>query len=421
MKKQTTHCSAEQLQKILAVTAQINSTLELDKLLGVIMNTAAEVMNTEAASLMLLDSEGKVLIFHVALGCKASQLKENFTVKMGEGIAGSVAETGRSVVVNNVRTDPRFAKRFDDSTGFKTEAILCVPLHAKGKIIGVLEAINPHGRKEFSQEDLELFQIFADQAAIAVENARLHSEVVSQEKAKQELRIAHEIQQSFLPDIAQLGLSAEIAASSLPARSVGGDLYDVAELEGKIAMVIGDVSGKGVPAALYMVRAVSEYRFLVPRMDEPAVLLTELNKLLAKNSPFGMFLTFFYACLDKDKKILRYASAGHHPMLRRRASGAVDSIPNPGGPPLGLMEDSTYQSGTLKLEAGDILLLYTDGVTEARDKKGGEYTIERLLTCVGKCADGAAGQVAQVLADVQEFCRGTEPHDDTTVIALRIP
>ncbi|MBU9889884.1 MAG: GAF domain-containing protein, partial [Candidatus Omnitrophica bacterium] len=169
------------LQKILRLNSILNSTLELDRLLAVIMKTSAEVMRTEVASLLLIDEETKELVFRVALGGKGSALEERFRVKMGEGIAGTVAKNGKPLVINNAQRDPRFAKRFDASTGFITRAILCVPLQAKGKVIGVLQAINPLRREGFCLSDLDLFETFAHQAAIAIENAKLHTEIVRQE------------------------------------------------------------------------------------------------------------------------------------------------------------------------------------------------------------------------------------------------
>lgn len=162
--------------KIISILSQINSTLDLDQLLGLIMATAAEVVSAETASLLLLDETGNELVFKVALGEKGTELKEKFRLKLGEGIAGTVAQTGRSIIVNDASQDPRFAKRVDDATHFQTKAILCVPIKFKDNMLGVLEAINPVGREGFSANDLALFEIFASQAAISIENARLHTD-----------------------------------------------------------------------------------------------------------------------------------------------------------------------------------------------------------------------------------------------------
>jgi len=411
------------LRKVLALTSVLNSTLKLNELLALIMKTSSEVMRSEVASLLLIDETSHELVFRVALGGKGAELEEKFRVKMGEGIAGSVAASGKPEIVNDPHKDPRFAKRFDDSTGFVTRAILCVPMKTKGKVIGVLQAINPLRREGFGHEDLELFETFADQAAIAIENAQLHGEIVKQEKAKQALKIAHEIQQNFLPDLTSRRYGIDLCALSLPAFDVGGDLYDVIELDGdRVSVILGDVSGKGVPAALYMVRAMSEYRFLAPQAKNPAELLTTLNQRLSVNSPFGMFLTMICLLINKQANTVQYSSAGHLPLLLRKAVGeAPEILKGAQSPPLGLTPDTSFFLNTARLDPGDALFLYTDGVVEARDKRGKEYTIERLAECVKKEADSAAAYSERIFEDVRKFTTGADQHDDITALAVVIP
>ena len=411
------------LRKVLALTSVLNSTLQLNELLALIMKTSSEVMCSEVASLLLIDEASHELVFRVALGGKGAELEEKFRVKMGEGIAGAVAASGKPEIVNNPHKDPRFAKRFDDSTGFVTRAILCVPMKAKGKVIGVLQAINPLHREGFNQEDLELFATFADQAAIAIENAQLHGEIVKQEKAKQALKIAHEIQQNFLPDLTSHRYGIDLCALTLPAFDVGGDLYDVIALDGdRIGVILGDVSGKGVPAALYMVRAMSEYRFLAPQAKDPAELLTALNQRLSVNSPFGMFLTMICLVIDKNTYTIQYSSAGHLPiLLREAAKGTPEILKGTQSPPLGLMPETSFFLNTVHLETGDALFLYTDGVVEARDKHGKEYTIERLVECLKKEAGSAAGYSERVFEDVRKFTTGADQHDDITALTVVMP
>lgn len=418
----SSNSQVKNLEKILSVNATINSTLDLDHLLAVVMNTAADVMKARASSLMLLNEKGDELLFKVALGCKANTLKNSFSVKVGEGIAGTVAKTGKSLIVNDTRTDKRFAKRFDDATGFKTDAILCVPLRAKEKIIGILEAINPIGRKGFDQNDLKFFEIFADQAAIAVENARLHAESLKQEKAKQELLIAHEIQQSFLPDLSGKAFNLDIAASSIPARDVGGDFYDVIKIdETKTGIIIGDVSGKGVPAALYMVRAISEFRFLITQTHRPSELLTGLNNRLAESGTRGMFVTLTYLVVCSKSETIEYASAGHHAIMRRLPSGATELLPNPGGPPAGFFPGGQYEQTNAEIKPGQMFALYTDGVTEARNKKGQEYKYEGLKQCLQTGRANAGDYAKAILEDLRIFTKDAPQHDDITALTLMLP
>ena len=412
--------TVESLRKVLALNTILNSTLKLNELLSIIMKTSSEVMSSEVASLLLIDETSNELVFRVALGGKGAELEEKFRLKMGEGIAGSVAASGKPEIVNDPQNDARFAKRFDKSTGFVTRAILCVPMKARGKVIGVLQAINPLQREGFSLGDLELFETFADQAAIAIENAQLHGEIVKQEKAKQALKIAHEIQQNFLPDLANHKFGIDLCALSLPAFDVGGDLYDVIALDrDRVGDVLGDVSGKGVPAALYMVRAMSEYRFLAPQAKDPAELLTALNARLAVNSPFGMFLTMICLLIDRNTNTVQYSSAGHLPiLLRKAADGKTEILKGAQSPPLGLMPETAFFLNTVHLESGDALFLYTDGVVEARDKNGKEYTIERLAECAKGEADSATAYSERIFEEVRKFTTGADQHDDITALTV---
>ncbi len=414
--------TVENLKRVLALNSKINSTLDIDELLGVIMTTAGEVMRAEAASLMLLDEEAKELVFRVALGEKSSELKEKFRVKLGEGIAGWVAQSGEPLMVNDPQTDQRFAGRFDNATGFQSKAIICVPMHAKDKIIGILEALNPVGRTVFSNEDLALFQTFADQAAISVENARLHQALVNQEIAARELKIAREIQQSFLPDLKALSVGVDIAGRNIPAREVSGDFYDIIRLdESRIGIMIGDVSGKGVPASLYMVRAISDSRFLAPLFPNPAELLKELNNRLVRDSRFGIFTTLLYLVVNAKEKSVQYASAGHHPIMQRDAgSGITAPVAGASGMPLGLFENAEYALNVCKVKAGDTLFLYTDGITEARNAAGQEFELHRMKQAFAAAAGNSQEYAARLFHALEEFTKGAEQHDDMTFVAITI-
>jgi len=378
-------------------------------------------MHAEVASLLLLDENTQELIFRVALGEKGSHLVEKFRVRVGEGIAGYVAKTGESLIVNDTRQDKRFAQRFDHDTGFSSKAIICVPLKAKGKIIGVIEAINPQKRKAFTGSDLELFEIFADQAALAVENAKMHTQIVKQEKAKQELAIAREIQQNFLPDLSKMALPLEVVARTLPARDVGGDFYDAVLLDGdRIGLLIADVSGKGVPAALFMINTISNFRFLAPHYSAPTTLLGILNDILAQNSTRGMFVTLFYLVFDRRSKTMEFASAGHHPVLRRTSSGEISVIESAGGIPLGMMAGSEYLSCQIQTSPGDVFLLYTDGIIEARNKRKEEYSLAKLQHFFQGKFETVSDLTAAILRDVEAFTQGVDQHDDMTLLGLKV-
>lgn len=415
--------TVENYRKVLGVNSKINSTLNLDELLGILMTTASEVMQSDVASLMLVDEAAQELVFKVALGDKGKELTEKFRLKMGEGIGGYVAQTGEPVIVNDTEKDERFAKRFDNATGFKTKAIICVPMKSRDKVIGILQAINPVDKDAFTASDLELFEIFAAQATLSVENAKLHTTLMAQEKSRRELEIAKQIQQNFLPNLSEKKFKADIAAKNLPALSVGGDFYDVIRIdEDRTGIIIGDVSGKGVPAALYMVRAISEYRFHINQTQNPSELLDALNKALSENTSFGMFVTLLYILLDHRAQTIHYSSSGHHPILFRGPEDTeahyLDDI---GGMPCGLMPETPAPAqASLPMKSGSVLMVYTDGVTEARDTAANEYGAGRLKNFLSSTTKTAAEYAEGLIADVQKFTTGAPQHDDTTILVIKI-
>jgi len=296
-------------------------------------------------------------------------------------------------------------------------------MKSRDKIIGVIQAINPVNRATFEQEDLELFEAFADQATLSVENARLHTMLVEREKNKRELQIAHDIQQNFLPDLNGENLAVEIAAKSLPALDVGGDFYDVLKLnEDQTAIVIGDVSGKGVPAALYMVRTVSDFRYLAPQTPRPAGLMQSLNNRLANKPSFGMFVTLLYVLIDHRSQSLTYSCAGHHPLLMKTKAGTLPvHLESTGGMPLGLMPDAPFEESQTAFSPGNSFILYTDGVTEARNSQGEEYGSEKLIREYSDCSGSAEETADCLVASVEEFSSGMPRHDDTTLVAVKYP
>lgn len=361
---------------------------------------------------MLLDEKTKELVFTVALGKKANKLKKNIRLKLGKGIAGLSAKTGKPIIVKDVRKDRRFFNLADKLSGFKTRSIMCVPLRVKGKVIGVLEAINSHHKKGFSKTDLAIFQAFACQVAVAIDNARMHKEELVRQKLDQELKIAHMIQQSLLPEKSKIN-GIEISAKTTPAKWIGGDLYDFLDLgNDKIGVMISDVSGKGIPAALYMVRVMSEFRFAAKAEEDPAVVLNKVNSILIDKSIMGMFVTLFYLVIDKTNSKIKYTSAGHLPALYySKEINRIEHLDKAQNPPLGIMSGINFKSSETNFAKGSTILLYTDGVVETMDGKGDENSNKRLeeAFCKGLKKDL-----------FKEISTGIKPLDDYTLVEVKL-
>jgi sigma-B regulation protein RsbU (phosphoserine phosphatase) len=411
----------EDLARLIKVSHVINSTLDLDNLLNTIMEIAKEVMRAEASSLMLLNQEKDELVFKVALGEKGKEIKEKLRLKVGQGIAGWVAEHEKPVVVPDVEKDPRHYRRADTMTGFKTRSLICVPLKANEETIGVIEAMNPLNKASFEEADIDIFTAFANQAAVAIENARLHRSMLEKQKVEQELSIARNIQQSLLPKRIPHLDRVSFGAINEPARSIGGDLYDIFPLsDARIGVAIGDVAGKGIPAALFMVKGMSDFRFHVTGDTLCCQVLNKVNKALEDNT-LGIFITMLYCVIDTRQMALEYANAGHcQPVLIKNADRSTTLLQGARNLPLGVMSDREYQYEKVPLDPGDTVFLYTDGVTEARDPSGEEFGIERLCEVLKETDRYPEGLVEAVKKTVDEFAHGMPQHDDFTAVALRI-
>lgn len=412
----------ERLSSLIEVSIIINSSLDVDEVLNLVMEKAQSVMHAEASAVMLLNEETGYLEFESALGEVGSQVKQTIKLKMGEGIAGWVAQTGKPVIVPDVQSDPRFANKVDKQTGFVTRSILAVPLIVKGKVIGVAEVLNRVDGRAFTEDDLHLFMTFGRQVALAIENARMHQFMLQQQKFEQQLEAARTIQESFLPQAAPRDSQNRfsVAARSHPATFIGGDLYDFIEFEDdSLGLVMGDVAGKGIPAALYMARLVSDFRFYAQTEKDPAHILTIINNLLVERAMRGMFVTLQYMRVDIASGLARVATAGHLPILRlRRQERTCAAIELASGAPLGIMRNMPFQTDSVQLAPGDTLVCYTDGVIEAKNRRGQQFGIDRLTDLIAQSESKPDLVVDRVFKSVKEHSRRVSQHDDITVLAF---
>jgi sigma-B regulation protein RsbU (phosphoserine phosphatase) len=284
----------------------------------------------------------------------------------------------------------------------------------------VSEVLNHKAGRPFTKPDLELFATFCRQVAVAVENARLHEKEVKQTLLAQQMEMAAEIQRSFLP--AELpedpGGRFEVDAFNRSAQEVGGDLYTCEVLaDGRIGLALGDVSGKGVPAALYMARVVSEFRMRCGAGAGPAEILTDLNKALAAAKMRGMFVTFVYCVLDLNTGEIELANAGQLPPLLAGKDREARWVGAASGPPLGMISTTVYKAENIKLEPFDTLLYYSDGIVEAENLDGEQYD-PFFLPNASQAGVGAKNLLSHVLESVESFSRGATQADDMTLVSM---
>jgi len=412
------------LSRLLEVSKKINSTLEMPEVVSNIIASAKDVMQADSASLLLMHSSGEHLTFEVALGESSQPLTDGQTqIQLGEGIAGWVADSATSLKLDDVYQDERFSQKYDELTGYRTRSMLCVPLKVGGKVIGVAQVINKMaagGVTSFSEEDVETFDAFCGMAAIAVDKAKLHKHLLEKQRLEKEIELAQVIQQSFLTQESPQQDQLRFAAINIPALKVGGDFYDIFEFgeeaQRRIGVTIGDVSGKGVFAALYMARFMSDFRFLVELAQSPAEAICRANNLLVARSTRGMFITMLYIEYDPETQSAILFNAGHHPPILYSADRQrIEPFGKLIGPPLGIMHGLEYEPDPFQLSAGAGLLLYTDGVTEARNAAGQEYGLDRMIE---QARQPTETLMEQVLADIRQFIGAAPQHDDLTLVVI---
>jgi len=406
----------EDLKILTEISTVISSTLDLNELMTLVIEKAKNVMDAEACSILLYNKETDKLEFEVAI-CKDEStsdiLKKKITLDMGQGIAGWVAANQKPLVIKDVKTDKRFFQEADKQTGFTTKSLIAMPLVGRRGLIGVAEVINP-GKKDY---DLEIFQLLNKQFAIAIENALFYRESIKRERLRQELEIASALQKSFLPGLPVIKKgNLSVSAVNISAAKVGGDIYDFIEpADGKIGILIGDVSGKGVSAALYMAKIISDFRYIARASDSPEIVLNRLNSLLSE-APRGMFLTAIYMIVDTITGNLKVSVAGHPPFLWL-SDKRIEVMSVPSDPPLGIIPVD-YSFSTHSLKGGDRLLLLTDGVFEAKNKKGQRIGFNNLVSFVKE--NMGKEELVDVIVDyVNDFCKGIEKADDLTIVELR--
>ncbi len=404
---------------LIRISCSINSIHDYRQLLTSLLQTTKEVMGCDAGSIMLYNEPTNDLSWHVALGDKADKLKEMGRLKMGQGVAGWVAQNRKSALVEDASRDDRFFRGADTKTGFITRSIVCVPLVIGDKLVGVLQALNPLHKKFFDARDLEVFEAYGAMAATAIEKIRWQETMLQQQKNLQELEIAQEIQSRFLAQGFETAEAAfQLAFHSQSAFQVGGDFYDVQETgDGGFAVVLGDVTGKGVPAALLMAQILSEFRHAAPNESDPGRIMAKMNDSLSQRSARGMFATTWCAVVRPEGSSLRtrQASAGHLAPIRRKNNG-FDSIELDSGMPLGLMAGAEFPSSEIVLGPGELLCVYTDGITEGRNPANEEFGTERMQELVASLPPSCAAAKEAILQSVKDFTVSAPQRDDVTFL-----
>lgn len=409
----------ERVDQIYDITTMVAGKFSLQEVLDHLAEAAVKVTNTTACSIRLLDDEAGDLQMRSTYGLseeyrnKGPVTKDDTVVKQ--------AFTGQAVVLDDMRVDSR-VKYPEAALEEGLISQLTVAMTFRDKPIGVLRLYSPEPNR-FDETAIRIARLVASQCAVAITNARLYSQAIEGARMAEQVRLAAVIQRRMIPKKAPCVCGLDIAAAYEPCFQIGGDFYDFTQIDDHtIAVGIGDVIGKGIPAAIMMsmfrgtMRAYSDGGFERHSLDE---IVQKLNTAACRECRNGEFITLFVAKIDIEEMTITYCSCGHEPPMLIRQKQIIEL--NKGGLVLGIKEDAEYETGTLKFENGDILLMYTDGLIDAMNYEGQTWGKERMIRAFDECLCGSANCIVRnILRYRSRFVGLARQIDDTSILAVRL-
>ncbi len=407
------------LTKLVNINSMINSTLDMGKLLTVIMETIKDIMDTEASTLLLHEEKENDLVFKVALGEAGKGLVERYRVRLGQGIAGWVAENRKPIFINNVYEDRRFDPEFDKITGFTTKSIICTPLLFKGKLLGVIQAINPTNRPGFTDEDMNLFKMFSDQAALAVQNAIYFHNALEEERIKSELTSAQTIQEALIPDVDMRLGHIRITAKSVTAREIGGEFHGLFHLDSDhIGIALGDLHVKGVPGGLHASIVSGAIRALAKvKGKNPVEVVRLLHLIMEHDERPVQNASFLYGVLDLPESKLHFLNAGvAYPILVREGVARYLRF---GKRSLGQNIEEA-KSVAVSLMPGDLFVVLSDGILRIKNRMGKHLGLKSLMRYLEKDFTKSENIIESILSYAGDFAEELGIREDISIIVLRV-
>jgi sigma-B regulation protein RsbU (phosphoserine phosphatase) len=416
----------EELNLFYGITARMHEVGSVDGICATILDRACEIVRAARASILLADPHTGVLRIAAARGISAEQAA-TVRVRPGEGVVGKVMRTGQAVVVDDARSLESGGRTADDR--YASRSFISIPLRvfdpeelsgaaagaaSRRRPVGVLNMTDKADARPFTSGDMKLLSALASQAAVLLDNTRLAG-------IEKEIGLARTIQATLLPQSPPRIPGAELAGVCLPARNVGGDYYDLLSLPGgRACILVADVSGHNVGAALMMAVTRAALRAEIDRGDDPAEVLARANRLLDGDlARAELFVSVFVAIYDPPRRLLSWASAGHNPGMLLRSGASAPETLDAEGMLFGVLGDAAFERREATLADGDLLLLYTDGLTEARNPAGEMFGEPRLEAALAAAAARATAEVPRALIDAVDAHTGAAPDDDRTAVVLR--
>lgn len=417
----------DKLRLLLDITKKISRSLNLEEVLVMVMDTLGSLLPYDAAGIYVLERPShphssdvetnageKFFRAEAVRGYDIDELMK-LRLKLGEGIIGHVAQTGDAVISPDVWNDPRYINARKE-----TRSEMVAPIVSNDEVIGVFD-LESDQLSTYTEDDRQVLMLLAAQVAIIVEKAMLHEQLIEKKRLAAQLEVARQVQLSLLPPRDPHLAGFDISAYNFSTEEVSGDYYDFVSIyEDHLGLVIADVSGKGVPAALLMAFLRASLRAAIHIGYAPNISMSKVNYLLWESIENNQFVTAFFGVLDATNKTLAYSNAGHNPPLLMDKDGRARYIER-GGLPLGMFRDTRYYEYYLPVESGQTMVLYTDGVTEAVSPEGEEYGRERLEDAVRRGRDKTARELIDfIYSDLFEWTGGVGSNDDVTFVIINV-
>jgi serine phosphatase RsbU (regulator of sigma subunit)/pSer/pThr/pTyr-binding forkhead associated (FHA) protein len=416
------------LSVISRVSLTLLSPLSLEETLKQVLDCVFEVLSADRGYVMLLErvggkpKDGQAVEFELV--CKAMKSRRQSPtleqdIQLSQSITEQVLKQGTSVLTSDAQADPRFQERQSIVLG-GVRSVMAVPLAVEGRVSGMIYVDNPYHSNRFTERDLELLRLIASVAAIRIENVSLLEVQQEQKRLANELAVASEIQLRLHPASPPALPGYDMIGVSFPCYEVGGDYFDFIEKrDGRFVVALGDVSGKGTGAALLMSSVHAAVRAHTTTRLSASEVVGEINQYIYDNTPSNRYVTLFYSELDPRSHQMTYINAGHNPPMLVRASGEVTTL-DIGGFPVGITQFCDYREGWVELEPGDVLVIYSDGVTESQNEEGEEFDESRLVEIVqknrGRTAAGLRDRIDEALA---KFVGKAKTVDDLTLVIVK--
>ncbi len=391
----------------------LSEKLKLDEVLRAILETLKKAVDYDAGGVFLTDDAGVGIQSICSVGYDPGT-DASLQLKYGQGIIGTVAATGEPVIVPDVKKDPRYVEASPS-----TRSEIVVPILIDDRVIGVIN-LESDEVNAYNGRDISLISAFASQAAISLERAKLHENILAAKKLEEQLNIAREIQRTFLPDEDPQVEGYQITGRNVSSGQVGGDYYDFIKIvDQRLGISVADVSGKGMPAALIMASLRASLIAEIRNNYTIRTIAEKVNSLLCESLEPGNFVTGIYCVLDSKHHMMTYSNFGHNPPLLLQEDGEFNQLTE-GGPVLGVSNGVTFEEGAISLRRGEVLVMYTDGVTEVFNDEGVEFGAEGLMDVIRANRDRSASEIADAIyGATKSFAPQTHVYDDITMVVVK--